>query len=816
MSVGLVFTLFTIPPQVNKQNIMGAETEILEDKTQTVTSVADVQYITSRQADSTFVIGTFAATTTKIAVRPATEFPANLPILDEWIDSITVDGKPNRAKLAEYLIFTDVPETAEFVITETTNVWGTGVLIIKIKTTKTMVDGVIQDVDSDLFTITLNLTPRVTVMSPIMTGYPNNLTPAALKTRLFNPDGLVIDQTELLKYITIKVPVKTSNYYLVEDSWNPNAGDGTVSFSIYAGRYYDSEGAEKNGSSSIIASQVKLNLQLQRSASSIAIKTIMPNVRVDKFANYVKNNGSVVDRTRLVEFLDLINVPSDAIFTINTLTFPDYDENFSRKLITFDLTIDKFNQGSQALPSSYTETLTLTLDPQHKPTTIVKRTEGDINFRVDRVAEQLNTLKGNALINYLTPWITFESLPEKAVISTANVTPVSTNGTLSFNVVASTIYDNNSDEITSPIGRFAFTLQFGIKHPETKIVQNYMNTPRVDDFANSITNLKTNDLYDYLSASHLIMTSVMSEYFSAWVLSQNNATGEISFKVALSKYYDVNSDLITRVKEWSFTFTLTPVYPATTIVALPPSVYPNDLTVTQFKARLIADGATNSGDVYSLKARNILFLKKYIKFQNIPNITVYSFTFHAKGAGELVNQVSFHFTLSNYYNENGDLVSTNKNFDTITLTLSPDGIAIRPETKIISRPDADVIDTSNRFIKNITNADGSYNLEELAKFVDGIYTIPLEGNIITITKNSVADDGTAYFTLKVSYYYDGINPNPQSDGVYTFTVRTTEINYFPWWWIGVAAGVTTFLGFTWLAIRRVKQRRFNAKAKVED
>lgn len=214
------------------------------------------------------------------------------------------------------------------------------------------------------------------------------------------------------------------------------------------------------------------------------------------------------------------------------------------------------------------------------------------------------------------------------------------------------------------------------------------------------------------------------------------------------------------------------------ITGLSASIYPHDLTVAQFKAQLIADGAVNVDNVYNLKASNLPFLRKFMQIENIPNLATYSLQLQTNSAETPKNQISFNIMISNYYDAYGDHIPAAKTFETITLTLRASSVSTPEKTEISGNFNAEPIETPEEFINSVKNADGSYDLAKLGQYVNGLNSLPYDCKVLDIVaKDELNPDGSASFTLKVSTYYNGLDKNPQVNGeyLYQFTVRTIEM-----------------------------------------
>lgn len=754
--------------------------------------------------------------TTNITVQPPEQFPGDPPVVTDWLDIVTVNGELNRTELEKYLLLTDVPAGAQFVITESVPILETGILTIKIQSTKIMVNGAVRDTLSEVFTVTLKLTPRITKLIPRV-DYINTITPSELKAKLFDVNGLVINQTVFNQYVDVQAPVPNSKYYLIENSWIANADNGQVDFSIYAEKYYDADTIEKIGGPNIAASAVDIFLQLQREVSSIKVKAVLPDIRVDKFESYIKTSGNIVSRSKIEEFFDLVNVPDDATFTVGTPVYPAYDANFARNQLTVQLIVSKFYQGNPATSQPYTNSYVLTLGTQHAPTKLIQQ-PGDI-IRADYVAHQLKTLTGLALLEFLRPWYELTSVPATATVKCEDVIFYETTGRLLGRIVLSEIYDAESN-LVLPTSDFWIEKFFGIPPPPAPLAKNESYTPvKISIFANNIKSLDIKALYTYLSPDFVDLTSILPEWLSVDIISQDNSTGKISIRISVSQYYDLQNNLVNRSKTEIFAYDMKPVFPPTVIKLLPTSVYPQDITPDQFKQQLITDGAINpADDNWILNETNITFLKKFMIIESIPPETTVTLTFVPETYA-LTSQLSFTITVNKFYDDMGILIININKGNKLTLNiLSPDAPAERPATTITMKKGVVPVDTPEVFLETIKNADGTYILNELGKYLDGLNTLPYKANITNVTFGSVNADGIANFVLETSLFYNGTSINPEANGEFAFTIVTNQITpivvVFPWWWVLTGIGGSALIGvFAWFAID--KRRKIAAQKKLE-
>lgn len=800
MTTGLALTAISVPSFLAKEN---ATQNTFSHNLQTVTK-------NSANAD-------LRASTTVIAAKTPDQLPADLPVVDKWIESVSTSGVIDHTKISAYLTLTDVPTDAVLnIITNIPN-YKTGELTFGIQSSKIKDGGVVEDTPSEIFTIALALTPRITKWNMKTAGnYPASETPSSFETYFFN-GGVLDDLNKMALYVDTIAPVAGATYTLIEDSWNPTPATGNLEFSVYASKYYDLNGTEATGSASTPDSIVAFNLNLLREASSIAVKATMPpNVRVDKFETYVKDNGSTVVRSKLEEFFDLTNIPNDAIFTLGTLTYSSYDANFTRNEITFNLNIDKFNQGSPVAPSTYDEEFTLILEAQHMPTNIVTKSTGDVAIEVDEVEAQLNSLKDGALVSYLQPWMTIESLPIDATV-TANYVS-SSDGVISFDIEPSKIYDAASEIAKPAIGAYHFSLTFSANLETKMSISPKYNVIRADKFVEEVEKLTGQDLYNFLASGYVIFNHVDATKLSVEVSLWDINTGATTIKVTVSEYFDADGNLVDKAKSETFDFALLPKYVPSSISALPASVYPDYITVDEFKQNLIADGATNTGDVYTLTDNNMPFLNKFLLIESIPESASLTLTFSTGSPSGVAN---FSITSSSFHDANGDLLTQPNTWSDLNLQLSADIVIIKNETELVVNQTADVVSSPEEFINIITNDDGTYNLKELSKFVNGLNTLPLNSDIVSINVQSVDADGTANYKIVISSYFDGTSLDAVAgQKAFDFAVKTNQISQpvttpteesFPWWWILVGVGAAALVGLvSWLSIRKHKHARINA------
>lgn len=117
-------------------------------------------------------------------------------------------------------------------------------------------------------------------------------------------------------------------------------------------------------------------------------------------------------------------------------------------------------------------------------------------------------------------------------------------------------------------------------------------------------------------------------------------------------------------------------------------------------------------------------------------------------------------------------------------------------------------EVNDAFLSSIKNTDGSWNLTELSKYVDGIDTLPTLATIEEISY--VGGPNTTInlpFTMKISGWWNGENFKMEPTKTIEFTVNnekvepvippgeTTKVSDpFQWWWILVGIGILGIAG----------------------
>lgn len=289
---------------------------------------------------------------------------------------------------------------------------------------------------------------------------------------------------------------------------------------------------------------------------------------------------------------------------------------------------------------------------------------------------------------------------------------------------------------------------------------------------------------------------------------------DVTFDLTFSKWISETKQVVENTIT-GFSLTLAPQHAATAYKANVD--VPKDITPSGFVEALRAGGATEVKDqqfVYKLTETNILLLNKFGKFTNV--IENSTWWIEIIGEEDELGMLQFQLFADMVYNndgvEQGSLGAAFNNSHRVGLNMTfmiANSDHVPPKTEIVTKPDSPETTNENTFLDSLKNADGSWNLSELAKYVDGLNTIPTLANVKDITLKTETD-GKYVFEIKVSGWWNGVNNVMEPETNYSFEVKSSnatskssETNQFQWWWIVIAIGGAAFIGLViWFSMKK--------------
>lgn len=350
---------------------------------------------------------------------------------------------------------------------------------------------------------------------------------------------------------------------------------------------------------------------------------------------------------------------------------------------------------------------------------------------------------------------------------------------------------------------------------------SYQGNIKPNEFINYMTtNGITVDLVNF--AKYYTLTSIPSDAVFTITNARigdyvNNVINYITFDLIISKWN--GSDGTQSIYyENDMILGLTDQYRPTEYV-LNETKLPIDVTPSTFITKLKADGAVveaGTPSVLKLSVDNTLWLKNYGQFISlVAGSTVF---LDIKEQNDTIGVLSFDISADIINNLSGDRLGSvgggynpSMSFSSITLNLAK-STCIPPKTEVITKTDSPIVNDEKSFIESLKNADGSWNLAELANYVVGLNTIPTTAIIQDITFNKETTNKAFEFSLKVSGWWNGVTSIMEPEKTYIFETKTED--YFVpvetptdqvqttsqcwWWWILiVAAVIITLGGFGW-------------------
>lgn len=420
---------------------------------ESVKNVASIDsYLTTRNSDS---YGT------NIAAR---DTYINTIVVDEWKNYVTVDGKINAGKLAEFLVLTDVLSNTVFTIINEVVDYKSGVLTFKIRTNITVdSNGSVQNTPSVFFPITLNLIPRVTTIKPKISSYIAKHEAEFMGLFNIDPYGMITDKNSLSTYINITAPVANANYYVIPESKVYNSGTGRLIFNIYTNKFYDSEGIERVGDKNIAAAVFTMSFYINCLISEIHIKADYPKTTMVN--DWIKTldinpfrDDAVINLGELEKYFDFKNFQNNVYFKIKNVNYGDYDQ-FIRNQISFNIISSESNWTNDPRDVQLSKrwgTFTLTLGDQHAATDILSFADGNYprDITPNRFLELI--LKDGATaeddktyiltannIPFLKNYFSLNSLAPETVLKLIIVESDNVSGKLSMQIIPDRCYNEN-------------------------------------------------------------------------------------------------------------------------------------------------------------------------------------------------------------------------------------------------------------------------------------------------------------------------------------------------------------------------------------
>lgn len=255
----------------------------------------------------------------------------------------------------------------------------------------------------------------------------------------------------------------------------------------------------------------------------------------------------------------------------------------------------------------------------------------------------------------------------------------------------------------------------------------------------------------------------------------------------------------------------------TSYIVNSPSTVPADISPTAFVSKLKTDGAIEGMSSYlELNSTNIDWLEQFGTFNNIyVGSTLY---FKMQHVNDMTGSLVFEPTADIYYTSSGaetgflgggaDVFGPGLPY--INFTLSNDTY-IPPKTDIQTILESPKIDDEATFLSSIKNADGSWNITELSKYVSGLDTIPTLATIEDVAYIGELDsEVNLLFAIKISGWWNGENFAMEPSKTIEFTTNNEKIkpvsrfsDQFPWWWIVIAISGAAFIGLViWFSMKK--------------
>lgn len=416
-----------------------------------------------------------------------------------------------------------------------------------------------------------------------------------------------IDNEMMLSFFeTQNLPVD-STASIVENSFQPNNKDGTISYEVkFSEIYYDS----------ILVNGDKYPMTVNVNG----FKKATEFSKLKKKKDYLDFKPSDVNAENIADYLDVSTFPDGVTFSGGEFNASNIDGT----LVIRNLLASKGfnNDNTFSFSSNY-------VVPDFTITGLKTQTPSIINVKTTSISSDVlasTLISDDILSNY----VSVENLPIDAEIKIENITPNNLNGTLTFSLVISKYYNSLGNLENNYNQSYTIT---GFKTvEESRVVQK----TGIDLSNTHINEINENNVLNYVQ---LISFPENAHFFGFTFSDQSNSEGSVKFSFSSTAWYDLAGNLHPASNETNTT-----------------KIFSIVLTgfATQNPTTIILNNLDNSDNIASdmntrEKIKTLFNISNPSTNEKYPTTWIYS-DFHANN---LEGTLSFNITINNYYDENG-------------------------------------------------------------------------------------------------------------------------------------------------------------------